>query len=110
MARRCDVFCVGAALVLLVGACVNQDVKDDVLIVPTKTMAKKSGVSLDSLGEGYVLYRSRCAQCHALKSPKDVSLANWHSVIPGMAWNAGMDKVEEKKLMAYLKAATSQGN
>ena len=37
--------------------------------------------------------------------PADVSKADWHVVVPGMAWNAGIPPADEKALTAYLLAA-----
>ncbi len=78
--------------------------------VPTAKMAKASGKPLDTLGNGYSLFQVNCAQCHELKMPKDVRVDEWHSIVPGMAWNAGLKKEDEQAILAYLVAATQQIN
>ena len=73
-------------------------------------MAKQSGASMETLGRGYSLYHTQCAQCHELKMPKDMRVDEWHTIVPGMAWNAGLEKSDEEAVMAYLVAATRQIN
>ncbi len=71
-------------------------------------MAKASGQPLDTLGQGYSLFQVHCAQCHELKMPKDMRVKEWHMIVPGMAWNAGLKKEDENAVMVYLVAATQQ--
>ena len=37
--------------------------------------------------------------------PHEVSEGDWHIVVPGMAWNAGISKDEEEAVLQYLLAA-----
>lgn len=40
--------------------------------------------------------------------PKDMRVKEWHMIVPGMAWNAGLKKEDENAVMVYLVAATQQ--
>lgn len=74
--------------------------------VPDAEMAAHTGESLDKLGKGYALSQVHCAQCHEFKLPKDMRVEEWHTIVPGMAWNAGLNSADESAVMAYLVAAT----
>jgi hypothetical protein len=76
--------------------------------VPDAKMATDTGRSLDQLGAGYALSQVHCSQCHVFKLPRDMRVEEWHTIVPGMAWNAGLKKSEEASVMAYLVAATEQ--
>lgn len=76
--------------------------------VPGPEMAAGAGKSLDQLGKGYALSQVHCSQCHVFKLPKDMRVEEWHTIVPGMAWNAGLEKQDEAAVMAYLVAATEQ--
>ena len=76
--------------------------------VPNPEMASNAGRSLDQLGKGYALSQVHCSQCHEFKLPKDMRVEEWHTIVPGMAWNAGLNKEDEAAVMAYLVAATQQ--
>lgn len=68
-------------------------------------MAQKSGANLATLDHGYALFLSHCGRCHEPQMPSTVSAADWHTVVPGMAWNAGLTKTDEKAILTYLLAA-----
>ncbi|MCW1925363.1 cytochrome c [Luteolibacter arcticus] len=74
--------------------------------VPDVAMATRSGQNVESLQRGHAVYVAHCGRCHEHILPKDVSKEDWHVVAPGMAWNAGISKADEKALTAYLLAAT----
>jgi hypothetical protein len=46
-------------------------------------------------------------ECHTHLLPDEVSAADWHIVVPGMAWNAGITPADEKDLLKHLIAAKS---
>lgn len=71
----------------------------------TPAMVARSGKSEGSLQVGRALYVAHCGRCHELQMPESVSDAEWHVVVPGMAWNAGLSKQDEKAIHAYLIAA-----
>ena len=74
----------------------------------TPAMAARSGKSEGSLQTGRALYIAHCGRCHELQLPDTVSDAEWHVVVPGMAWNAGLSKQDEKAIHAYLIAAKAK--
>lgn len=110
MQKKVGFFCGGICLfVWCVASCANRsaNVKPP---LPDATMARQSGVSVKTLGRGYSLYQTQCAQCHELKMPKDMRVDEWHTIVPGMAWNAGLSKADEKAVKAYLVAASQRIN
>ena len=78
--------------------------------LPSVSMAKQSGTPVETLGRGFSLYQTQCAQFHEHKMPKDMRVDEWHTIVPGMAWNAGLSKSDEKAVIAYLVAASRQIN
>ncbi|MGB2266742.1 MAG: c-type cytochrome [Akkermansiaceae bacterium] len=76
--------------------------------VPDAQLARSSGKPLDELGRGYALAQVHCAQCHEFKLPKDMQVEEWHTIVPGMAWNAGLSKEDEDAVLSYLVASTRQ--
>jgi cytochrome c5 len=73
--------------------------------IPDEAMAQRSKVSLTKLQTGHGVYMRKCGECHTHLLPDEVSTKDWHVVVPGMAWNAGIEPVEEKALLEYLVAA-----
>lgn len=68
-------------------------------------MAARSGVSQGILQKGHAVYLAQCGRCHEHILPRDVSKADWHVVVPGMSWNAGISEADEDALTAYILAA-----
>jgi hypothetical protein len=94
---------------ILLGSCclfkpTQHGVSEDAPI-PDETMAKHSKVPLETLQTGHGVYMRKCGECHTHLLPDEVTAEDWHVVVPGMAWNAGIEPVEEKALMRYLIAA-----
>ena len=73
--------------------------------VPSVEMAQVSGVPLDDLQFGRAVFVSNCTRCHEPMMPRDVSTEDWHVVVPGMAWNAGISSEEEDAVLRYILAA-----
>ena len=73
--------------------------------IPDATMATRSGVKYETLQRGHAVYLAHCGRCHQPILPADVSKADWHVVVPGMAWNAGISEADETALTAYILAA-----
>lgn len=95
------------AAIFLLGSCtLFQQQKQAPLA--TAEMAQRSGTSLAQLQLGFAAYQAHCGRCHEHQLPKSVNSADWHVVVPGMAWNAGMSKTEERAVLAYLLAAKSE--
>jgi cytochrome c5 len=72
---------------------------------PNAAMAQRSGESLEKIGRGYWLFQRKCLECHEARVPKDPTDKNWHPVMDGMAWNAGLAATEEDAVLSYLRAA-----
>lgn len=109
MLNRYGILWIGGVVVagLVVAACAPK-AENISAPVPNAKMAREAGKPLDALGQGYALSQVHCAQCHEFKMPKDMRVEEWHTIVPGMAWNAGLNKDEENAVMDYLVAATSQ--
>lgn len=75
--------------------------------VPNSSMAIRSNTSLDTLQTGHGVYMRKCGECHTHLLPDQISSEDWHVVVPGMAWNAGITPAEENALMKYIIAAKS---
>lgn len=73
--------------------------------VPDAAMSTQAKVKLETLQRGHTVYLSHCGRCHEHILPKEVSHADWHVVVPGMSWNAGISASDESALTAYLLAA-----
>lgn len=73
---------------------------------PTEAMAASIGEPLDHIGMGHSLFHRKCLECHEPKIPNDPNAANWHPIMEGMAWNAGLSDAEERAVLSYLHAAT----
>lgn len=71
----------------------------------TAEMAQRSGKSLAQLQQGHAVYINHCGRCHEHQLPGSVNTEDWHVVVPGMAWNAGLKPSDEKAVLAYLLAA-----
>lgn len=72
---------------------------------PDAEMERVSGVPLIELQRGKEVYNTQCTRCHVPMLPDEVSEGDWHVVVPGMSWNAGIDKADEEALLSYILAA-----
>lgn len=70
-------------------------------------MAETSGVPVERLQHGRAVFMSDCTRCHEAKVPRDLTREDWHVVVPGMAWNAGISEQDEDDVLAYILAARS---
>ncbi len=68
-------------------------------------MAAASGQPVERLEHGRAIYMGDCARCHVPLMPDRLDRDDWHVVVPGMAWNAGISEADEEALTAYLLAA-----
>ncbi|MGJ8642573.1 MAG: c-type cytochrome [Luteolibacter sp.] len=75
--------------------------------LPDANMATRSGNSLGTLETGHGVYMRKCGECHTHLLPDQVTSDSWHAIVPGMAWNAGIEPAEEEALLAYMLAAKS---
>lgn len=85
---------------LLLAACATKTAP-----IPDATMASRSGVKYETLQRGHAVYLAHCGRCHEPILPVDVSKDDWHVVVPGMSWNAGISQADEDALAAYILAA-----
>ena len=88
-------------LLLLLSGCATKTAP-----IPDATMASRSGTKYETLQRGHAVYLAHCGRCHELILPDKVSKADWHVVVPGMSWNAGISEADESALTAYILAAT----
>lgn len=103
-------------LVILLAACsaLHREAPDEpppegrLLILPSQTLAKKSGSSLKELHIGFGIWMRECGKCHAHIFPDDVSIATWHASTPRMAWNTNITDKEQKALLNYILAVKSE--
>ena len=72
---------------------------------PTAAMAERAGETLDHIGMGYWVFQRKCLECHEARVPEDPSDANFHPLMKGMTWNAGLTPREVSAVIAYLEAA-----
>lgn len=77
------------------------------LEAPSMVMSERTGVPIKDLHTGFSVFVFRCAACHEYMYPDDLSKKDWHKVVPGMAANAGISKIEEEALLKYLIASKS---
>lgn len=74
----------------------------------TPAMAARSKTSEGTLQLGRAAYIAHCGRCHEYQLPDTVSDEDWHVVVPGMAWNAGLSKQDEVAIRQYLIAAKTR--
>ena len=90
-----------AFVAMLVAGCADTKL----IPAPTAEMALKSGQNLETLGRGHTVYITACARCHEPMMPSEISGEEWHVVVPGMSWNAGISDEDEQAVMKYIMAA-----
>lgn len=73
---------------------------------PTRAMAKTSDASMAELGKGHSIYMRHCTQCHESQIPRLIPTKEWHKIVPGMAWNAGLSEEERQAVTDYIVAAS----
>jgi len=76
--------------------------------IPDQAMAKKYNVSLNRVGLGHAIYMRKCGECHLHVLPDEIKSNNWHVIVPGMSWNAGISPDEESALLDYLRIAAKE--
>lgn len=100
MKRRLWILLLGG---LIIAACAPS--LDQMAPPVTAAMATSSKVSEGTLQLGRAAYIANCGRCHEYQLPDTVSDEDWHVVVPGMAWNAGLSKQDEVAIRQYLIAA-----
>ena len=89
----------------LLAACALQQRTSLDAPIPHPGMAGRAKTSMETLDIGYGIYMRKCGECHLHKLPDELNDPGWHVIVPGMAWNAGIEPVEKKALLTYLQAA-----
>lgn len=72
-------------------------------------MAIRSKTPLEILQTGHGGYMRKCGECHTHLLPGEITSEDWHIIVPGMAWNAGIPPADETALLKHLIAARSKG-
>lgn len=90
-------------VVLAVGCATNPAIPQ-----PSRAMAEKANIPLSDIRRGHSVYLKKCGECHELMMPDQVSSSDWHVVVPGMAWNAGISREDEDAVLQYLLAAKAK--
>ena len=73
---------------------------------PTAQMAKSADKPLADLGKGHGIFMRQCSQCHDKRIPNQIPTREWHKIVPGMAWNAGLSAEERRLVTDYIVAAS----
>ncbi|MFC4993264.1 c-type cytochrome [Rubritalea tangerina] len=93
-----------ATLLACIAACTQP--KNDDPFAPSKAMAASTGTPLEDLGKGHAIFMRQCTQCHERWIPNEIPTKEWHKIVPGMAWNAGLSEEEERLVTEYVIAAS----
>ena len=72
--------------------------------------ARYAAASLDELSQGRALYVTRCAGCHALKSPGSLAPQEWRGEVRAMRQERGvaLADAEGEAIVRYLEAVSLQ--
>ncbi len=110
---KCQLFAIPVLVAVLAACSALQKEKpiepqERMLILPSQTMAKKSGSSLKELHIGFGVWARECGKCHQHVFPDDVSSDTWHAATPRMAWNANITDKEQDALLKYIMAVKKE--
>ncbi|MDE0594589.1 MAG: hypothetical protein OSB65_05025 [Roseibacillus sp.] len=102
-----------AVVGIVFSSCAGPDLSDEAQVLKIKmvapeatpAMAQRAGASLEQIGMGYWIFQRKCLECHQARVPKEPTDANWHPIMDGMTWSAGLARDESEALFAYLRAA-----
>ena len=91
---------------VLVVACASDGFESGELPLPDPVLAKKAGITVDEMGEGYWVFSRKCMECHQAKLPVGEMKGQWHPVVKGMIGNAGLSASEEAAILNYVRATS----
>ncbi len=74
------------------------------LYIPDQIDANHSGISLDTLKEGRVLYVKNCAACHNLRLPERFTREEWDTIIPRMQIKAKLNDRQAGLIKKFIEA------
>jgi hypothetical protein len=89
---------------LCLAACATKPIDHAPPITPA--VLGQTQASETTLQRGRALYLAHCGRCHAYMLPENIRREDWHVVVPGMAWNAGLNASEERAVREYILAVT----
>lgn len=75
---------------------------------PTPAMAARSKKPLETLQRGHEVYMLKCGECHEYMLPEKVDIEDWEDVMPKMIGHAGLEKADEKAVLAYVVAVKAE--
>ena len=75
---------------------------------PSAQMAKASGIPLERLQRGHVVYMLNCGQCHEYPLPEKVDIMDYEDVMPKMIRHAGLQASDETAVLDYVGAVKKQ--
>ena len=72
--------------------------------VPRATLldSQRSGVRLEDLEHGRVLYLSKCTSCHSAVGPRTLPASAWPDHVSEMSERAGLTAAEHRLIVTYL--------
>ncbi len=83
-------------LALVIAACATK------LYIPTIPDSNESGISLEDLTKGRVLYVKKCSDCHTLYLPEKRTSEKWESVFPKMQKKAKVSDNDMELIKGYI--------
>lgn len=72
------------------------------LYLPDNNDSEQSGISLDSLKTGRILYINNCSSCHNLHLPQQYTKQNWDTILVKMKVKAKIDDNKLNLIKNYL--------
>lgn len=97
-------FFVIAILVLIVIACNKKAMPamSDRTVDPPKPESPVTNVKPD-LAQGKIIFTNKCGKCHDLPDPAKYKAERWDGILRTMIPRAGLNRVQEVHLAAYVK-------
>ena len=94
-----------AALLCLLTSCESTGNPPPPVAAEFAKVGARQHVDLAMLGEGRVLFVSRCIECHTLPAVGKHTAAEWPALIDEMAGRANLKPEQRGAVLAYILAA-----
>ena len=94
-----------AALLCLLASCESTGNQPPPVTAEFAKVGARQHVDLAMLGEGRVLFVSRCIECHTLPAVGKHTVAEWPALIDEMAGRANLKPEQRGAVLAYILAA-----
>jgi mono/diheme cytochrome c family protein len=94
-----------AALLWLLASCESTRNQPPPVTAEFAKVGARQHVDLAMLGEGRVLFVSRCIECHTLPAVGKHTAAEWPALIDEMAGRANLKPEQRGAVLAYILAA-----